>query len=47
MNYTDKLVEIFVRCDDFYQEFKKFLQHKGISFPLKKTLCSKLPTLTQ
>ena len=36
MNHNDKLVEIFVRCDDFYQEFEKFLQDKGISYPIKK-----------
>jgi len=47
MEHTDKLVEIFVRCDDFYQEFEKFLHDKGIDYPLKKTLFSKLPTLTQ
>jgi hypothetical protein len=40
MNHTDKLVEIFVRCDDFYQEFEKFLQDKGISYPIKKKCCS-------
>jgi hypothetical protein len=47
MEHIDKLVEIFVRCDDFYQEFEKFLNNKGINYPLKKTLVSKLPTLTQ
>jgi hypothetical protein len=34
----DKLVEIFVRCDDFYKEFEKFLSSKGLNDPLKKTL---------
>jgi hypothetical protein len=34
-----KLVEIFVRCDDFYKEFEKFLSDKGLGDdPLKKTL---------
>jgi hypothetical protein len=47
MNHIDKLVEIFVNCDDFYQEFEKFLHHKGISYPLKKTLFSKLPAGTK
>ena len=47
MNHTDKLVEIFVKCDDFYQEFEKFLNDKGINYPLKKTVRSKLPALTQ
>lgn len=36
MKHSDKLVEIFVRCDDFYQEFEKFLQTKGVEDPLKK-----------
>lgn len=37
MNHTEKLVEIFVRCDDFYQEFEKFLSQKGVSEdPIKK-----------
>jgi hypothetical protein len=35
MNET-KLVEIFVKCDDFYKEFEKFLSSKGLSDPLKK-----------
>jgi len=33
-----KLVEIFVRCDDFYKEFEKFLSAKGLNDPLKKTV---------
>jgi hypothetical protein len=34
-----KLVEIFVKCDDFYKEFEKFLSDKGLDEdPLKKTL---------
>ncbi len=37
MNHIAKLVEIFVRCDDFYKEFEKFLENKGIECPLKKT----------
>ena len=32
----DKLVEIFVKCDDFYKEFEKFLSSKGLDDPLKK-----------
>jgi len=36
MSHIDKLVEIFVKCDDFYQEFEKFLHDKGINYPLKK-----------
>jgi hypothetical protein len=47
MEHIDKLVEIFVKCDDFYQEFEKFLNYKGITLPLKKTVLSKLPTVTQ
>ncbi len=47
MNHIDKLVEIFVKCDDFYQEFEKFLHDKGINFPLKKTRFSKPAALTQ
>jgi IS5 family transposase len=36
MNHTDKLVEIFVRCDDFYKHFEKFLQAKAIQEPMVK-----------
>ena len=36
MSHIDKLVEIFVKCDDVYQEFEKFLHDKGINYPLKK-----------
>jgi len=36
MNET-KLVEIFVKCDDFYKEFFKFLSSKGLNDPIKKT----------
>jgi hypothetical protein len=35
MNET-KLVEIFVKCDDFYKEFEEFLLTKGLTDPLKK-----------
>jgi hypothetical protein len=35
----DKLVEIFVKCDDFYKEFEKFLSDKGLNDPIKKTHC--------
>lgn len=41
MLHTDKLVEIFVKCDDFYQEFEQFLSARSID-PLKKTLCLKM-----
>jgi hypothetical protein len=47
MEHIDKLVEIFVKCDDFYQEFEKFLNDKGIDSPLKKTVLSELPTLRE
>jgi hypothetical protein len=47
MKHNDKLVEIFVKCDDFYREFEKFLNDKGINYPLKKTVLSKLSTLFQ
>jgi hypothetical protein len=47
MEHIDKLVEIFVKCDDFYQEFEKFLNYKGITLPLKKTVLSKLPNVTE
>ena len=36
MNET-KLVGIFVKCDDFYKEFEKFLSSVGLNDPLKKT----------
>jgi len=36
MNET-KLVEIFVKCDDFYKEFEKFLSSMGLNDPIKKT----------
>ena len=43
-----KLVEIFVKCDDFYKEFEKFLSDKGLGEdPLKKTLVWKLPDVCQ
>jgi len=42
-----KLVEIFVRCDDFYKEFEKFLSAKGLNDPLKKTRFWKLPDVSQ
>jgi hypothetical protein len=47
MEHIDKLVEIFVKCDDFYQDFEKFLNGKGIDYPLKKTVLSNLSTLTK
>lgn len=42
MIHIDKLVEIFVKCDDFYQEFDRFLSARSISDPLKKTLLFKM-----
>jgi hypothetical protein len=36
MKNIDKLVEIFVRCDDFYQEFHQFLTARSVEDPLKK-----------
>lgn len=36
MIHIDKLVEIFVRCDDFYQEFESFLNTRSVVDPLKK-----------
>ena len=49
MKLDDKLVEIFVKCDDFYKEFEKFLANKGLQEidPLKKTLVSKLPDVAE
>jgi hypothetical protein len=44
MNYTDKLVEIFVQSDDFYKEFNKFLTTKGLQDPLKKNSLRKTAT---
>jgi hypothetical protein len=38
MNET-KLVEIFVKCDDFYKEFEGFLSSVGLNDPIKKTRC--------
>jgi hypothetical protein len=35
MNET-KLVEIFVKCDDFYKEFEEFLSSVGLNDPIKK-----------
>lgn len=37
MTHTDKLVEIFVRTDDFYKDFEKFLQQNRLQDPIKKT----------
>ena len=31
MNHTDKLVQIFVSCDDFHKLFEQFLQTKAIA----------------
>ena len=40
MIHTDKLVEIFVKCDDFYQDYEKYLSTHAIIDPIKKTLSS-------
>jgi hypothetical protein len=42
MNYTDKLIEIFDACDDFYKEFDQFLAGKGLQDPLKKNSLHKI-----
>lgn len=34
MNHTDKLVEIFVKCDDFYKQFEKFMHSKAVQEPM-------------
>lgn len=36
MKDIDKLVEIFVKCDDFHKEFEKFLSARSVVDPLKK-----------
>ena len=43
----DKLVEIFVKCDDFYKEFEKFLSSKGLTDPLKKNSLLKTANCVQ
>jgi hypothetical protein len=43
-----KLVEIFVKCDDFYKEYEKFLSAKGLDQdPLKKTVVCKLSDVSK
>ena len=37
MKHIDKLVEIFVKCDDFYKDYEAFLDSKGLDNPIKKT----------
>ena len=37
MKHSDKLVEIFVKCDDFYKDFGDFMDSKGLQNPIKKT----------
>jgi len=49
MKLEDKLVEIFVKCDDFYKEFEKFLSTKGLGEvdPLKKNSPLKIAVCLQ
>jgi len=42
MNHIEKLIEIFVNCDDFYKEYNKFLTLRSIEDPLKKTFFQQL-----
>lgn len=37
MKHMDKLVEIFVKCDDFYKDFEAYLNEQGLQDPIKKT----------
>ena len=37
MKHIDKLVEIFVKCDDFYKDYEYFMDSKGLHNPIKKT----------
>ena len=37
MKHIDKLVEIFVKCDDFYKDYEDFMDSKGLHNPIKKT----------
>ena len=41
MNITDKLVEIFIKCDDFCKEYEAYILKYGIVEPIKKTLFTK------
>ena len=36
MKHSDKLVEIFVKCDDFYKDFGDFMDSKGLQNPIIK-----------
>jgi hypothetical protein len=42
MKHIDKLVEIFVKCDDFYKDFGDFMDSKGLQNPIKKTLLNEV-----
>jgi hypothetical protein len=42
MKHIEKLVEIFVKCDDFYKDFESFVDSKGLENPIKKTRFSKM-----
>lgn len=41
MNITDKLVEIFVKRDDFCKDYERYLDQLAVVEPIKKTLFSK------
>jgi len=34
MKYIEKLVEIFVKRDDFYKDFESFVESKGLQNPI-------------
>jgi hypothetical protein len=36
MKDINKLVEIFVKCDDFHRQYEKFLSARSVIDPLKK-----------
>lgn len=37
MKHIEKLVEIFVKCDDFHKDFESYLENQGLQDPIKKT----------
>jgi len=41
MKNSDKLVEIFIRCDDFCKEYQQRIEKVGLMDPIKKTLFTK------
>ena len=41
MIHTDKLAEIFVKCDDFCKDYEQFLDKYASVDPIKKTLFTK------